>query len=336
MNQVVKSYLSTRLAILSEQLIDPAHCATVISYELEEILSHFQCRLDAENDLYSLHNRLIGRALEDFSMLFRPFGGEEKDLLNFAVHWYELSNLKTLIRGKFTGKSNHEISNELLDLASFAILPLEKLLTADDPHEMMRMLETTAYASIVRQARRIYEEEHNLFSLDAAIDRLFFNGVAQRIRFLKLEDRQPLSELFGTLMDRINLLWLIRYRFSYNLTAAQSYYLLVTTGKKMHAGNLMQLAKIETLDELITHLPAPLNQLLENLNSLIAIENTMEKYVWSAASQTLKHSNSVLARVFAYVLLREAEIKLAHSIIKGKQLGLDLDLIKQASIGPGA
>jgi len=333
---VINSYLTTRLEVLASRLIGLENFPEIIDSELQEILERFSCleENDTSCDIQKIHRSLIGRALRDFEILFRPFTGVERDLLNYAVHWYELSNLKTLIRGKFTGKSDSAIENELLNLESFAVLPLERLLETDDPLEMMRLLEETAYSSIVRQARSIYEEEgQNLFSLDAAIDRMFFNGLAQRIRFLEFNDQQQASELFGAFLDRLNLLWLMRYRFSYNLSPAKSYYLLATTGKKIHSGNLMKLAKLENLPELISQLPKPLDSLIANMTNMTDIENTMQYYVLSAAVKTLKYSPSVITRVFAYILVRESEIQFLHAVIKGKFLGFDKTLISKATGG---
>lgn len=331
MTHVVSSYLATRLNILASQLIGMENWQSIIDSDLEELLKRFSCPDENTTDLQSIEKQLISNALQDFQLLFRPFFSVERDLLNYAVHWYELTNLKTLIRGKFTGKNDASIEKELVDLGQFAVLPLARLLQADDPQEMLRLLENTPYSSIVRQARSIYEEEgQNLFSLDAAIDRHFFTGLLQRIRFLEQNDLQEMTRVFGAVMDRLNLLWLIRYRFSYNLSPAKSFYLLATTGKKLHAENLMQLAKLDSVGEVIEQLPAPMNELLKQTQSMTEIENLMEHYTLMAAMKSLKRSTSLIARVFAYVLLRESEIHLLQAVIKGKTLGFNTELIQKA------
>ncbi|MBT7308656.1 MAG: V-type ATPase subunit, partial [Gammaproteobacteria bacterium] len=320
----------TRVNILASQLIDLNHWQAVVDTDLETLQTryHFDASSASSQDIEKL---LIDQALSDFQLLFRPFSGLQRDMLNYAVHWYELANLKVLIRGKFTGMSESTIHRELIDLGQFAVLPLSRLLETDDPYEMLRLLEKTAYSNIVKQARTIFEEEgQNLFALDSAIDRHFFSGLMQRVRFLPLGDQQQLTTVLGTMMDRLNLLWLIRYRFTYRLSPAKSYYLLATTGKKLHAGNLMQLARVETVEELIEQLPAPLSQLLSQADSLTEIENRMEHYTLSATRTLLQYSTSGITRVFCYVLLRESEIHLLQSIIKGKMLAFDEALIHQA------
>ena len=330
-----KSYISTRLSILADRLIGLENYASIIEEDLDSLINRVTGGKSIDNfNINQVQHLLLSEALRDFNMLFRPFNGNDKAFLNFAVHWYELSNLKTLIRGKFTGSSDTTIRQELVDLGRFSQLPLDTLLEADDPNEMMRLLEQTPYSSIVRQAREIYQAEgQNLFALDATIDREFFIGLSQRRRFLDSADQQHLDVVFGKMMDRFNILWLIRYRFSYGLSPAKSFFLLSTTGRKVHVGNLMKLAKLENIDDLINQLPSPLNELLANQQSLIQIENIMEHYVIESAWSALKYSPSVITRLFSYILLRESEIHLLHAIIKGKSLNFEESLILEATGG---
>ncbi len=321
------SYILTRVNILASRLLRLEDWPSIIASDLETLQRQYLSEA-ADGDI---EKQLIDRALDDFLLLFRPFSGLQRDLLHYAVHWYELFNLKTLIRGKFSAMSEHEIERELVDLGQFAVLPLPALLQTDDPYEMLRLLEQTPYSSIVRQARSIFEEEgQNLFALDAAIDRHFFSGLMQRIRFLPIDDQQQLTRVFGTMMDRLNLLWLIRYRFSYQLTPAKAYYLLTTSGNKLHSSTLMRLARLETLQEVIEQLPQPLNQLLQGTTSQPQIEKLMEHYMLEAVQKTLQHATSGITRVFCYVLLRESEIHLLQAVIKGKAHAFEPRLIHQA------
>ncbi len=321
------SYILTRAHILAQRLIPLQAWQNIIDTDLTVLQQQYQC----ETHCNQIEKRLIDQALDDFQLLFRPFSGIQRTMLHYTVHWYELSNLKTLIRGKFSAMSEQEISTELIDLEEFAVLPLPALLQTDDPYEMLRLLEQTPYSTIVRQARTIFEEEgQNLFSLDAAIDRHFFSHLMHHLRLLPQPDQRPMKLALGTLMDRLNLLWLVRYRFAYQLSPAKSYSLLATTGNRLHAMELMKLARIEHLPELLEQLPQPLNQLLQTTESLTTIENRMEHYMLQSVAQLMKQTRSAITYIFCYVLLREAEIRLLQSIIKGKQLAFDERLIRQA------
>jgi V/A-type H+-transporting ATPase subunit C len=329
-------YLSTRLSVFAGRLISFEQLVNLIQFDLERIISEVNkltgrnYRLDGTASS-QIEHQLINSALDDFQILIRPFSGGERRFFHFAIRWFELVNLKVLIRGKFSSTDNSKIQQQLIDLGNFADLPLKNLLETDDPYEMLRLLETTAYAGIVRQARRVYEEQGNdLFLLDATIDRSFFIDLYQRTRFLHHQDREYVGEVLGGLLDRFNLLWLLRYRFSYQLSAAKSFYLLTAIGNKLRSAELMHLARMESIEQVVAALPEPYRKLLLNLENVSDMETVMEYYGMSIAADVLQNNTNLVSRIFSYILLREAEARFLQALIKGKQLGFDTDLIKQA------
>ncbi len=336
MSHFSSTYLSTRLSTFINRLVNFERLVTLIDFDLDRIfldvseITGHDYQLDTTNTS-RIETQLVNRALDDFQILIRSFSGSERRFFYFAIRWFELVNLKVLIRGKFSSIDNAEIHKRLVDLGSFADLPIKKLLETDDPYEMLRMLEITAYAGIVRQARRVYEEQGNdLFLLDATIDRSFFIDLYRRASFLNPADADHLAVVMGSLLDRINLLWLLRYRFSYGLSAAKSFYLLTAVGNKLNSVELMRLAKMDSIEEVIAALPNPYQKLLSKVETVSEMETVMEYHSLSVASDTLNSNSSLVSRIFSYILLREAEVRFLQAIIKGKQLGFDSNLIKQA------
>ena len=341
MSGFTSQYLSTRLDLFSRRLIAYPRLVGLIDQDLERILADIRAITGNHYDLDAsggneIESRLIRGALEDFGVLIRPFSGNERRYLLFAIRLFELANLKLLIRGKFSGVDNAEIRRQLVDLGDFADLPLSRLVETDDPHEMLRLLETTAYAGIVRQARRVYEEQgRDLFLLDATIDRSFFIDLEQRARFLHEEDAAFLAQVMDDLLDRYNLLWLLRYRFAYGLSPARSFYLLTTTGRKLNATRLMQLAKLDSIEAVIAALPEPYRGRVAGLTRISDMETVMEYHTLTVAADMLHSDSNLVARTFSYILLREAEVRFLQAVIKGKRLAFDRDLIRQA-VGLGS
>lgn len=330
------AYLQTRLSILSDRLLSIESLAEFVNDDLDKITQRIYSGENTQIEWRDRSGSGIGRYIsqkmfDDFQMLLRPFHATAYRFLKQAVRWFELVNLKVLIRGKFTGVSEIELSEQLVDLGSFADLPLQTLIETDDPFEMLRILEQTAYGTIVHQARRVFEEHgHDLFSLDSAIDKNFFIELVNRARFLPVNDQILLRHIVGILLDRMNLMWLLRYRFSYGLPAAKSFYLLTAGGMQLHSAELMMLARLESLSEVSHELPPRLHALLEGKASLFQIEQILELYSLSAAGAGLLHSQSLVTRTFCYLLLREAETRYLIAIVKGKQLGFGNDLILEA------
>lgn len=336
MSNFSSTYLGTRLSVFIHRLISFEQLVAYIDFDLDRIILDVS-EITGHNyqpemtDTSRIENQLVNRALDDFQILIRPFAGRERRFFYFAIRWFELVNLKVLIRGKFSSIDNTEIQKRLIDLGSFADLPIKKLLETDDPYEMLRMLETTAYAGIVRQARRVYEEQGNdLFLLDATIDRSFFIDLYRRASYLNPADADHLAVVMGSLLDRINLLWLLRYRFSYGLSSAKSFYLLTAVGSKLNSVELMRLAKMDSIEEVIAALPDAYQKLLSRVETISDMETVMEYHSLSIAASTLRGNSSLISRIFSYILLREAEVRFLQALIKGKQLGFENELIKQA------
>lgn len=336
MSRFESSYLSTRLNIFCRRLIRFDRLVPMIALDTEQVLlkvneiTGHNYQLDTANNA-NLENQLLNRALDDFQILIRPFSGSERRFFYFAIRWFELVNLKVLIRGKFSASDNAEVGNRLVDLGGFADLPLKKLLETDDPYEMLRLLETTAYGGIVRQARRVYEEHGNdLFLLDATIDRSFFIDLYRRAGYLNPKDFEQLGRVIGGLLDRFNLLWLLRFRFSYGLSPAKSFYLLTAIGNRLKSAELLRLAKMESVEEVIAALPEPYRKMLSNTVTISDMETVMDYYTMSIAAETLRSDVSLISSIFSFILLREAEVRFLQALFKGKQLGFDQTLIRQA------
>ena len=333
---VDEAYLSTRLDLLAARLLPMSEMTALLDEDVATIVARINQaygyadrRLD-ESGIGA--GRYLGsRMFEDFQVMLRPFHANEYRFLKQAMRWFELVNIKVLIRGKFNAVPESALLEQLSEMGSFADVPLRRLVETDDPLEMLRLLEQTSYGSIVRQARRVYEEQgHELFSLDSAIDRNFFIELSHRALLLKQHDQALLKGVLGVLMDRFNLLWLLRFRFSYGLSAAKSYYLLSANGNKLDSVRLMQLARQESPQAVVEQLPEALRAVVGEGRTIFELEQLMELYSLSAASRGLRQKNSLLVRCFSYLMLREAETRYLNAVVKGKNLGFDDELIRLA------
>ncbi len=282
MSRFSSHYLDTRLDIFASRLIRYPRLRALIELPLERILAELAESRPGrgEFDMSSpgkVESQLMQAALADIRILIRPFSGSERRFFIFAMRWFELANLKVLIRGKFSGAGRNEIRAQLVDLGSFTDLPLNRLVETDDPYEMLRLLETTAYGGVVRQARRVYEEQgRDLFLLDATIDRVFFIDLVQRALFLQDEDAEFVGRVIDEVLDRFNLLWLLRYRFTYELSPAKSFFLLTATGRRLRSSELMRLASLDSLEQVVAELPAVYRQRLDGLQFIADMETVME------------------------------------------------------------
>ena len=277
-----------------------------------------------------LDQQHINVLLRELTVLIRPLRGPARDLLSYWAHRFELSNLKVIIRGKMAGQREPVIQQDLLDMGDLARLPTAELLQTDSLEELLRRLDQTAYASITDQARRLLERGEALFALDAAIDRRYYAGLARRGNAPGAGAGPLLRVLVGSVIDRVNLVWLLRYRFAYNLPPAQAYYLLIPASYRLNARQLQQLAQRASFGEVIANLPEPFARLLAGTRNNTEATLRLEFETWRIASNVLYHSSFNVARALAYMVLRERDLRRLRAIVRGRDLPVAPDVIRTA------
>ena len=279
----------------------------------------------------SLEQRLITLLLADFVIFVRALSGAAREFLLYWAYRFELSNLKAILRGKITDQKVEAIRDQLVDMGPFAQLPVDDLLRTDDVAEMLRQLDGTPFSNIARQARSIYQEHRDLFALDAAVDRRYFAELSKHAAAAEHSRERLLRVLVGGIIDRYNLVWLLRYRFSYRLSPAAAYYLLIPASHRLGSQQLLALSRLGSLEEVIQHLPSPFAKWLKGARTASGVAQILDREGWRQAQSMLRHRPFSLARVFAYLVLRDRDLRRLRAVIKGKRLKMQADLIREAA-----
>jgi V/A-type H+-transporting ATPase subunit C len=242
-----------------------------------------------------------------------------------------MTNLKAIIRGKMGGAASADIRRELSGMGFLARLPVEELLQTEDIGELLRRLENTPYADMVRFARRAFEAQPRLFELDAALDRRFYHGLAEQAHTLEGTLGKPFHRIMELYIDRINLTWLLRFRFTYHLPSAQVYYLLIPSHYRLSSGALKELATLNKLEDVLGTLPEPYRGWLRGTSDINQAAAVLDRKFVQAARTVLHSTAPAFARAFAYLMLRDRDLRRVRAVLKGRSLGVDAETIAQAA-----
>ncbi len=268
--------------------------------------------------------------MDDFMVLLRPLNGSERAFLIYWLRKYEIANLKAIMRGKMAGLTAEQIRRQgLRDISPFNSLPLNDLLTTEDTAEMLRQLANSPYAETAEQARQVHEKQKTFYVVEATIAHRYLSGLLRRARGINdSNERAPLLFIVRLLLERFNLIWALRYRFTYQLSPAETYYLLIAgAGSHLTGQDLSDLVKAHSIEAMLENLPAELQEQLEDVHGITGIEQIIEEYVRVQARKLLNRSQSALARTFAYLILRECEVQRLAAIVKGRQMQLPTHII---------
>lgn len=324
------AYLNARVSLYAAQLLSPDRLDALIDRAYDEDTQDTAQPTGAIQYAGDLDQSNVTLLLKDLSVLIRPLSGAPRELLGYWAHRFELGNLKTIIRGKMAGQPQAAIEAQLQDMGSFTSLPVAGLLQSDTPAELLRRLEQTPYAEIARQARHLLEQGEALFALDAALDRRYFAGLARRGAAAGDPSIHMLHAIVGSIIDRVNLVWLLRYRYAYDLPPAQAYYLLIPASHRLLPQQLQQLAQCTSFDDAIASLPPPFDRILADARNATEVTLRLERETWRYANYALCHSSFNVARAFAYLMLRERDLRRLRAIVRGRNMHMEASMIRTA------
>jgi V/A-type H+-transporting ATPase subunit C len=339
--RVSHPYLHTRVSLLARHLLQPGSAADAVARPLTDNRQLLE-RAGAlallpeagETGARFAEQRRLGLLLEDLLIVVRALSGPPREFFRYWSLMLELTNLKTIVRGRLTGEPATVIRGQLLDMGPFGSLPVESLLRAENALEVLRMLDRTPYAEIARQARRVLEQQRDLFFLDTTFDRRFYAGLVRRAKAIHTHDPEGFRRLMAALVDGLNLEWLLRYRFVYRLPPAETYFLLIASDYHLDSRALRALVAAPSLEAVVAALPARLAAESRGATGVEAVHARMERYLRRTALELLGRSGSAFTRAFAYLILRDRDLRLLRGLIKGEQLGVDAAVRRAALVAP--
>lgn len=321
-----QAYLNTRVSVMSTQLFPKELIERLPQMQLPALAERFGLGaiLDEQSSTTArsraVEQGLLHALLAELQILQRPMNATQRALLLAWGRKYALYNLKTLLRGKLYNLDQREIRDNLFELPESIRLPHHQLDRAENALELLRQLESGPYRQIARQAREVYEQAREPFALESTIDQRYYAGLARQIMGFDAHDQGSLRRLMGAELDRIALLWLLRFRFSYQLSPSETYYQLVPSIRLLNRDRLAKLVKLETFEQVLEALPDPLSTLLAGSRSIAEVQLRVGHYAASEARWILTYSQSAVARAMAYLMLREANLLMLFAVVQARLL----------------
>jgi len=162
--------------------------------------------------------QIKGRLADSYNSVIHQAPGNTRSLLLNRYRYYEVDNLKAVLRGILAGADWENIRDILFPFGSLGILPAQAMLETGSIAGAVELLAGTLYEEPLSFAMRRYNVEQNLFSLEVALDLFHWRELWQATKELRGNDRAQAFKIVGALMDMNNLMWVIRYRVYHRLS----------------------------------------------------------------------------------------------------------------------
>lgn len=330
------AYTTTRVRAMKSKLIPSNTYQQLMNMGVDQI-TRFIGELEYKGDVDELAMRyqgidLIEHALNrnlavTYNKLLRISEGEINHLISIYLEKYDVWNIKTILRGKYSKASNEEILSSIIAAGKLPYTFLSELISKSSIDDIINSLSHTPYYSILKEYNG-----NNLSTVEDKIDKKYYEDLFSYVISQKSEDTKLFSNFIMTEIDVKNLSTLIRLR-KYGLTDPIMQNLFIDGGLKFKLKdleNMLSMSQEDLNNELSKH--SNWSELIEHtdseIKSLAGFEGVLKKITLKSAL-TLSHANPLsIIPIMDFIVSKQNEVNNLRLIIRGKALNLTDDEIK--------
>jgi V/A-type H+-transporting ATPase subunit C len=162
--------------------------------------------------------QIKGRLADSYHSIIHTSPEHVRPLLKQLYRYFEVGNLKAVLRGIVTDPSWERLDDVLFPMGSLTVLPAQAMVESGSIASAVELLHGTVYDETLSFAMKRYGTEQNLFTLEVALDLFYWRQLWNEAKKLQALDRDQALRIIGSLMDMNNLMWVIRYRVYHDLS----------------------------------------------------------------------------------------------------------------------
>jgi V/A-type H+-transporting ATPase subunit C len=273
-------------------------------------------------------NRNLAKQFDD---ILDWANGRLYDLIARYLRKFDAWNVKTVIRGIYSGASREEVEVDLIRAGEFEDRLVNRLLDTTSIEEAIDVLDRTIFGDALEEAFEEYESAGVLVPLENAVDRVFYENLLSEVRWD--EATQQYRDILLAEVDFRNARNALRLaRSGADIDPAEYY---IEGGKLFTRTELSGLAS--NLDELVQRirdstygdeLSDALND-LEEAESLIAFERALETALLDYSASLGNVFPLSVSPVISYILAKEREVDNIRAIARAREAGLSPEQIEE-------
>jgi len=277
-------------------------------------------------------NRNLAKHFED---LMKWSEGALYDYVARYLRKFDAWNVKTVIRGLYSGAEPDEIEDDLIRAGEFSESRIDALVTAGSIEEVVESLEDTIFGDSLAEAYDVFEAQDVLVPLENALDQAFYGSLLSGLPSNPERDSPTglYVQFLQAEVDFRNLRNALRLARSGAETDPTEYY--IPGGTLFDRQSLAQLtANFEGLVAAVREstygddLDSALSE-LEDAGTLVEFERALDAAMLEYADTLSYRYPLSVCPVLSYILAKEREVDNIRAIARGREAGLGPDEIEQ-------
>ncbi len=330
-------YTYARISVMKSVLIKKTDYQKLIKMSLNEATSFLEStEYKKEIDESAVNHKgieLVEIALnKNLSNTYRKFRRISPEKLRLVIDIYlkrhDISNIKTLLRAKYTGE------NEIASLIQPYTLTsdfLKELLKKNSIEEMLKEIKIID-RSVLKKAYERFSETNSLIEIENALDQHYYDEMLD-----SMNSKKPslFKEFLQKEIDIRNILNIFRFKREGMDKAETRKYIIGKTQNKL-------------MKKLANSAPEDLPTNIENSKygkyakkgieeyrkrgTLIYLETDLYKHLLTSGLKLLYQRPLKADAIFGYLFAKEIEVRNLKMLVKAKQLGLPQEFIEEQVI----
>jgi V/A-type H+-transporting ATPase subunit C len=203
-------------------------------------------------DVRACENALYKREVDIYRDLSKKVEESLKPFLHKLTQFYEVDNLKNLLRlwfdHKVRGRDINAYTGYLFREKIEHVLPMDGIINADDMTEIISLLIDTPYMVPVAKGASESLKRDSLFPIELELDKAYYESLWESIETLPKKDRPPAKEAIGASIDLINLNTIVRLKHYFELDSSKILDALIAGGNRLNRNGLAKYLEGKELD----------------------------------------------------------------------------------------
>jgi len=260
--------------------------------------------------------------------------GELKNMVSSYLARWDEWNVKTILRGKHYGATVEEIVEDLVPAGRFDEEYLRSLIGLESVSDILDAVGKKGGSAIPNEISASYEDTGALEPLEEYFDKIYYSRLLESIRGKNRPERLFLAFIQKEI-DINNLRTLLKLkREGIPFERVRIYF--IDGGKELRVNELVRLAGIESFEQMLDELSRfsfyeQIKDALEDAKetgSLTKVMLALQRYLAKEAEKFSHQFPLSILPILDYMLRKKVEVDNIRIIARGKESGLDADVIK--------
>ena len=323
------SYPNAKIRALKGSLLTTENFYALLqASSYREFLNHLQTSPYLQNapeesqelTLPALTALFYSNLFQDYVKVIRSLDGHLQKFFILLYQQYELTNLKTLLRGLSSQVAPEEIAPLLLPTRQYLLFSKEELLRLRNVHDVIEHLQHSFFQYPLNRALPRFEKEREFFPLEMSLDLHYYRTLWETIQTIGEPEFGIISTIIGMLIDVLNISWIIRFKEQYKFSPEEILNYTIHHGHLFRLKDRRNLAECGKTADIIEYVQkTPYGKMLSGRESLQTLHVILMRSVLAHLQKYFHRQPFQVGVILGYIYLKEFEVSDLMTIAEAKK-----------------